>query len=65
LKTIPALASIPVIIVSAEEPAIAQARALAAGAVAFLQKPVAQRTLVETVEKALAASRKLTKNGSL
>ena len=63
MKAIPALASIPVIIVSAEEPAIAQARALAAGAVAFLQKPVAQHTLVETVEKSLDASRELAKTG--
>jgi len=61
LKTIPALASIPVIIVSAEEPAVAQARALAAGAAAFLQKPVAQHTLVSKVEEALVASRETTK----
>jgi CheY-like chemotaxis protein len=61
LKTIPSLASIPVIIVSAEEPAVAQARALAAGAVAFLQKPVAEHTLISKVEEALVASRETTK----
>jgi len=54
LKAIAALSPIPVIIVSAEEPAMAQAKALAAGAVAFLQKPVVQQRLVETVRKALA-----------
>lgn len=64
LKAFSTLAPIPVIIVSAEEPDVAQAKALASGAVAFLQKPVVQRTLVETVEKALAASRELTKTGA-
>lgn len=63
LKATSTLASIPVIIVSAEEPEVAQAKAFAAGAAAFLQKPVAQRTLVETVEMTLAASRKLTNAG--
>ena len=61
LKTIPALAPIPVIIVSAEEPEVAQARALTAGAVAFLQKPVAQGTLISKVEEALVISRETTK----
>jgi len=63
LKTTSTLASIPIIIVSAEEPDVAQAKALALGAVAFLQKPVLQRTLVGTVEKALAAFRELGKKG--
>lgn len=63
LKAISTLAPIPVIIVSAEEPEVAQAKALALGAAAFLQKPVLQRTLVATVEKALAASRTLAKTG--
>ncbi len=61
MKTIPGLASIPVIIVSAEEPVVAQARALAAGAVAFLQKPVAQHTLISKVKEALVASRETMK----
>ncbi|MEO5954518.1 MAG: response regulator [Nitrospiraceae bacterium] len=60
-RSISALAPIPVIIVSAEEPSVAQAKALALGAVAYLQKPVLQRMLVKTVEKALAASRELPK----
>ena len=65
LKATSTLAPIPVIIVSAEATAVAQAKAFAIGAAAYLQKPVVQRTLVETVEKALAASRELTKKGSL
>jgi CheY-like chemotaxis protein len=63
LKATSTLAPIPVIIVSAEEPSVAQAKAFAIGAAAYLQKPVVQRTLVETVEKALAASRELAKTG--
>lgn len=63
LKAISSLAPIPVIIVSAEEPEVVQAKALALGAAAFLQKPVVQRTLVAMVEKALAASRELAKKG--
>jgi CheY-like chemotaxis protein len=63
LKAISTLAQIPVIIVSAEEPAVAQAKAFAIGAAAYLQKPLAQCTLVETVEKVLAASRESAKLG--
>jgi CheY-like chemotaxis protein len=59
LKSVPALASIPVIIVSAEEPEVARSKALALGAVAFLQKPVVVHILVDTVEKALAQSQHL------
>jgi CheY-like chemotaxis protein len=61
LKAISTLAAIPVIIVSAEVPAMAQAKAFAIGAAAYLQKPVVQSTLVETIEKALATSRDLAK----
>lgn len=57
LKSVSALAAIPVVIVSAEEPRVAQAKALALGAVAFLQKPVPQRLLVQTIEQSLAATR--------
>lgn len=65
LKGTSALASIPVVIVSAEEPKVAQAKAFAAGAVAFLPKPVTQQTLVRAVEEALAQSRGLaTKDAS-
>jgi CheY-like chemotaxis protein len=65
LKATATLAPIPVIIVSAEATAGAQAKAFAIGAAAYLQKPVGQRTLVETVEQALAASRELVKKGSV
>ena len=61
LKAIPTLASIPVIIVSAEEQSLVQAKAMAVGAVAFLQKPVIQHALVSKVEETLAAFRGLTK----
>ncbi len=57
LKSASTLASIPVVIVSAEEPQVAQAKALVLGAVAFLQKPVSQRMLVQTIEQSLAATR--------
>ena len=63
LKAISTLAAIPVIIVGAEEPAVAQAKALAIGAAAYIQRLVDQRTLVETIEKALASSHKLAKTG--
>lgn len=65
LKATATLAPIPVIIVSAEATAGAQAKAFAIGAAAYLPKPVGQRTLVETVEKALAAYRELAKKGSV
>jgi CheY-like chemotaxis protein len=65
LKATATLAPIPVIIVSAEATAGAQAKAFAIGAAAYLPKPVGQRTLVETVEKALAASCELAKKGSV
>lgn len=64
LKSVPALASIPVVIVSAEEPQMAQAKALALGAVAFLQKPVSQRMLIQTIEQSLAATREPAKKSA-
>lgn len=63
LKATSTLAQVPVIIVSAEESDLVQAKAVAMGAAAFLRKPVSQHTLVETVEMALAASRKLANSG--
>lgn len=57
LKSVLVLAAVPVVIVSAEEPQVAQAKALALGAAAFLQKPVPQRMLVQTIEQSLAAIR--------
>lgn len=53
LQALPPLACIPIIIVSSEDPQVAEARALEAGAVAFLQKPVDQGQLIATLRKAL------------
>ena len=47
------LSSIPVIIVTAEDPLVAEARAIEAGADAFLQKPVDQDKLLAAVQKAM------------
>ena len=48
-----ALGDIPVIIVTAEDPLVAEARALEAGAVAFLQKPVEHDKLLAAVQQAV------------
>jgi len=47
------LSGIPVIIVTAEDPLVAETRAIEAGAVAFLQKPVDQDTLLAAVQQAV------------
>src|SRR5688572_4531204 len=46
LKTNISLSCVPVIIVTAEDPLVAEAGAIEAGAVAFLQKPVDQDKLI-------------------
>ena len=56
LKTFPALEHIPVIIVSAREPSSTEARATAAGAHAYVQKPIDNERLVAVVRKALGES---------
>ena len=48
-----ALGDIPVIIVTADDPLTAEARAIEAGALAFLQKPVEHDKLIATVQQAL------------
>jgi len=53
LKANTSLGSIPVIIVTAEDPQVAEARAIEAGAVAFLQKPVDQDKLMAAVQQAV------------
>jgi len=50
------LGGIPVIIVTAEDPLVAEARTIEAGAVAFLQKPVAQDKLMAAVQLALGTT---------
>lgn len=47
------LSGIPVIIVSAEDPQVAEARTIQAGALAFLQKPVDQDQLMAAVRQAV------------
>ena len=56
LKTNASLSCIPVIIVSSEDPQVAEARAIQAGAVAFLQKPVDQDRLLAAVQQAMATT---------
>lgn len=53
LKANTSLGSIPVIIVTAEDPQVAEARAIEGGAVAFLQKPVDQDKLLAAVQQAV------------
>jgi len=50
------LGDIPVIIVTAEDPLVAEARTIEAGAVAFLQKPVDQVKLLAAVQQAIGTT---------
>ena len=56
LRHFPALQSIPVIVVSARTAPEARERAMAAGAVAFIEKPFDADTLLRSVEEAFAPS---------
>ena len=51
-----ALNSIPVIIVTAEDPLVAEPTAMTAGADAFLQKPVDQDKLLAAVQQAVGTT---------
>ena len=53
MKSDPALASIPVVFLSARIEAIAQQTGLEAGAVDYLPKPISQTTLVERIQAIL------------
>jgi two-component system cell cycle response regulator len=53
LKTFPALSQIPVIVVSAREPITTEPRAIAAGASAYVQKPIDFPALLDAVKRAL------------
>jgi DNA-binding response OmpR family regulator len=53
LKTFPALAHIPVVAVTARDVSVAKDRALAAGALAFVAKPVDNEELLDAVRAAL------------
>ena len=53
LKTMPSLAAIPIIVVSARDPYPNRERALEAGAKAFLQKPIDDAELLAIIRHAL------------
>ena len=53
LQTFPALAHIPVVVVSAREPSSTGQRALLAGARAYIQKPVDNEELIGAIRSAL------------
>jgi CheY-like chemotaxis protein len=53
LKTFPALAHIPVVVVSAREPSTTGERAFVAGAVAYVQKPIDNEELLGAIRSAL------------
>jgi DNA-binding response OmpR family regulator len=56
MAAIPRLASIPVIVVTARDPAASEAKALGLGARRFLQKPVDAETLLAAIEAATEGS---------
>ena len=56
LKANTALSGTPVIIVSAEDPLVAEACTIEAGAVSFLQKPVDQDMLMAAVQQAVGTT---------
>jgi CheY-like chemotaxis protein len=53
LKTFAALAHIPIIVVSAREPQETESRAVAAGASAYVQKPIDAEKLLGAIRSAL------------
>jgi len=54
MKAIASLAATPVIVITASDPAATRERALAAGATAFLSKPIDIAELAEAIERALS-----------
>lgn len=56
LKTFPALAHIPVVVVSAREQSSTQTRATDAGAQAYVQKPIDNEELLAAISSALGTS---------
>ena len=53
LRAFPALADTPVVVVSAREPFGTEQRALAGGALAYVQKPIDNEQLLGTIRKVL------------
>jgi DNA-binding response OmpR family regulator len=56
LRAIAAFGSLPIVVLSAREPAVNEERALAAGAAAFLQKPADNDALLAAIRRALGAT---------
>ena len=56
LKMFPALAHIPVVVVSARDATATEPRATAAGAEAYLEKPIDNEALLAAIKKALGES---------
>lgn len=57
LRALNTTAPIPILVLSARDPAVNKERALKAGAVAFLQKPADNQTLLAEIERCLGADR--------
>ena len=57
MKAIASLSAVPVIVITASDPATTRDRALAAGAQAFLTKPIDMAELTDAVERALGFDR--------
>ena len=55
MKAIASLSATPVIVVTASDPATSRDRAFAAGACAFISKPIDMAELAEAIERALGA----------
>jgi DNA-binding response OmpR family regulator len=53
LKAIASLSTVPVVVVTARDPATSRERALASGARAFLQKPIDMAELASAVDQAI------------
>jgi DNA-binding response OmpR family regulator len=56
LKVHPALSTIPIVVVSARDARANRPRAIAAGAMAYMQKPVDNAELLAVIRKALVGS---------
>jgi DNA-binding response OmpR family regulator len=55
LKAIASLSTVPVVVVTARDPATSRERALAAGARAFIQKPIDMTELTSAIDDAIGS----------
>jgi DNA-binding response OmpR family regulator len=55
LKAIASLSTVPIVVVTARDPATSRERALASGARAFLQKPIDMAELASAIDEAIGA----------